>query len=98
MDCIPLWNIKVRGKDGSSHCIWDLCYSPDGSQLLVAAGCVVLVYRSEDADLLKTLRGHKELVYCVDWAYDGKYFSSGSADKCVIIWKSTTLEGLLKYR
>ncbi|KAF5403013.1 Intraflagellar transport protein [Paragonimus heterotremus] len=108
MDCIPLWNIKVRGKDGSPHwylrssvfivSIWDLCYSPDGTKLLVAAGCVVLVYRSEDADLLKTLRGHKEPVYCVNWAYDGKYFSSGSADKCVIIWKSTTLEGLLKYR
>lgn len=40
--------------------------------------------------------GHKDIVYCVCYARDGKKFASGSADKSVIIWTSR-LEGILKY-
>ena len=40
--------------------------------------------------------GHKDNVYCVAYARDGKRFASGGADKCVIIWTSK-LEGILKY-
>ncbi|CAH8503886.1 unnamed protein product [Schistosoma rodhaini] len=47
--------------------------------------------------LIKNLKGHKDTVYCVAYAHDSSIFGSGSADKCVIIWKSSTLEGLLKY-
>jgi len=42
------------------------------------------------------LAGHKDTVYCVAYSKDGKRFSSGSADKCVIIW-TNKLEGILKY-
>ncbi|PSN54470.1 Intraflagellar transport protein 122 [Blattella germanica] len=68
--------------------IYDLCFNPDGSQLVVAAGQRVLVY--------DTTNGHKDTVYCVCYARDGKRFASGSADKTVIIWTSK-LEGVLKY-
>ena len=40
--------------------------------------------------------GHKDTVYCVAYAKDGKRFASGSADKSVIIW-TNKLEGILKY-
>lgn len=40
--------------------------------------------------------GHKDTVYCVCYAKDGKKFASGGADKSVIIWTSK-LEGILKY-
>jgi intraflagellar transport protein 122 len=42
------------------------------------------------------LKGHKDNVYCVAYAKDGKRFASGGADKNVIIWKNTA-EGILKY-
>lgn len=42
------------------------------------------------------LIGHKDTVYCVCYAKDGKKFASGGADKSVIIWTSK-LEGILKY-
>jgi WD40 repeat protein len=42
------------------------------------------------------LSGHKDNVYCVAYARDGKRFASGGADKCVIIW-TAKLEGILKY-
>ena len=76
--------------------IWDLCFKPDGSQLIVAAGNRVLVYDTNDGTLIQPLKGHKDAVHCVCYAKDGKRFASGSADKSVIIWTSK-LEGILKY-
>ncbi len=76
--------------------IWDLCFRPDGTQLIVAAGNRVLVYDTNDGTLIQPLKGHKDTVYCVTYARDGKRFASGSADKSVIIW-TNKLEGILKY-
>ncbi|CAL8069137.1 unnamed protein product, partial [Calicophoron daubneyi] len=97
MDTVQLWSVKVKDKAGNPQCVWDICYTVDGAQVVVAAGTAILVYRSDDGELQKALKGHKDTVYCVDCSHDGKYFASGSADKCVIIWKAATLEGLLKY-
>jgi intraflagellar transport protein 122 len=41
-------------------------------------------------------QGHKDNVYTVSYSKDGKRFSSGGADKAVIIWKANG-EGILKY-
>lgn len=76
--------------------IYDLCFNPDGTQLIVASGQRVLVYDATNGTLIQPLRGHKDVVYCVAYARDGKKFASGSADKTVIIWNSK-LEGILKY-
>lgn len=64
--------------------------------MIVAAGDKVLVYEPNDGALLDTLKAHKDTVYCVAYARDGKKFASGSSDKCVIVW-TQKLEGLLKY-
>ncbi|RXG56418.1 Intraflagellar transport protein [Armadillidium vulgare] len=76
--------------------IYALCFNPDGSQLIVAAGNRVLVYDTNDGALIQPLKGHKEAVHCVCYSKDGKRFASGGADKCVIIW-TAKLEGILKY-
>ena len=52
--------------------------------------CLVVIFS------LSSISGHKDTVYCVAYAKDGKRFASGSADKCVIIW-TNKLEGILKY-
>ena len=62
----------------------------------MAAGQRVLVYDTSDGSLIQPLKGHKDTVYCVNYAKDGKRFASGGADKCVIIW-TNKLEGILKY-
>ena len=54
------------------------------------------VYETADGELITSLKGHKDTVYCVAYAKDGKLFASGGADKTVIIW-TEELEGLLKY-
>ncbi|XP_054274065.1 intraflagellar transport protein 122 homolog [Macrosteles quadrilineatus] len=96
MRCVPAWVDKVQDRDKVEQCIYDLCFNPDGSQLVVAAGQRVLVYDTSNGSLIQPLKGHKDSVYCVCYAKDGKRFASGSADKTVIIWTSK-LEGVLKY-
>uniref|UniRef100_K1QVZ0 Intraflagellar transport protein 122 homolog n=1 Tax=Magallana gigas TaxID=29159 RepID=K1QVZ0_MAGGI len=86
----------VGSRNKPTNSIWGLCFRPDGSQLIVAAGNRVLVYDTNDGSLIQPLKGHKDTVYCVCYAKDGKRFASGSADKSVIIWTSK-LEGILKY-
>ncbi|NWZ69877.1 IF122 protein, partial [Acrocephalus arundinaceus] len=76
--------------------IYDIAFKPDGTQLIIAAGNRLLVYDTSDGTLIQPLKGHKDTVYCVAYAKDGKRFASGSADKSVIIWTSK-LEGILKY-
>lgn len=83
-------------RDRAEHCIYDLAFKPDGTQLIIAAGNRLLVYDTSDGTLIQPLKGHKDTVYCVAYAKDGKRFASGSADKSVIIWTSK-LEGILKY-
>uniref|UniRef100_A0A673UB11 Intraflagellar transport protein 122 homolog n=1 Tax=Suricata suricatta TaxID=37032 RepID=A0A673UB11_SURSU len=83
-------------RDKAEVCIYDLAFKPDGTQLIVAAGNRLLVYDTSDGTLIQPLKGHKDTVYCVAYAKDGKRFASGSADKSVIIWTSK-LEGILKY-
>uniref|UniRef100_A0A6P3UIJ5 Intraflagellar transport protein 122 homolog n=1 Tax=Bombus terrestris TaxID=30195 RepID=A0A6P3UIJ5_BOMTE len=94
MQASPTWVDKVQDK--SEQCIYDLCFNPDGTQLVIAAGQQVLVYETNEGTLIQPLKGHKDIVYCVCYARDGKKFASGSADKSVIIWTSR-LEGILKY-
>ncbi|XP_028334450.1 intraflagellar transport protein 122 homolog isoform X6 [Physeter macrocephalus] len=83
-------------RDKAEQCVYDLAFKPDGTQLILAAGNRLLVYDTSDGTLLQPLKGHKDTVYCVAYAKDGKRFASGSADKSVIIWTSK-LEGILKY-
>ncbi|PVD24347.1 hypothetical protein C0Q70_14828 [Pomacea canaliculata] len=90
------WVDKIQDKDKLDQCVWDLCFKPDGTQLIVAAGNRVLVYDANDGTMVQPLKGHRETVYCVAYAHDGKRFASGSADKSVIIW-TNKLEGILKY-
>ena len=96
MRAIPTWVDKIQDKDSLPVTVYDIAFHPDGSQLIVASGSRILVYDTTDGTLIRALKGHKETVYCVAYAKNGKRFASGSADKSVIIW-TNKLEGILKY-
>ncbi|XP_046977398.1 intraflagellar transport protein 122 homolog [Vanessa cardui] len=97
MRTIPKWVNKIHEADkiefSSVHAI---CFSPDGTQLIVGAGEKVMVYDPRDGALVQLLQAHKGAVHAVSYCNDGKKFASGSADKNVIIWTSK-MEGVLKY-
>lgn len=97
MRTVVAWSEGAKGVEkGQETPVYDLCFKPDGSQMVVAIGNRVLVYDAADGDLLHQLKGHKNTVYCVAYAADGKRFASGGADKSVIIWTSKA-EGILRY-
>ena len=91
-----LWSERLPGKDNFASIVFDVCFRPDGSQVLVALGSRVLVFDSDSGDLLHSLKGHRDYVYAVAYSRDGKRFASGGADKTIIIWTSKC-EGILKY-
>lgn len=74
-----------------------MCFSPDGKLIVAAAGCNVLVYRAECGTLLKTLKGHRDVCLRVKFSFDGSHFASGGVDNSVIVWKSVSFDGVLKY-
>lgn len=90
------WTDRVPERDGVKNCVYDIAFRPDGAQLVAAVGSRVLVYDAVNGDLLHSLKGHKDTLYCVAYSRDGKRFASGGADKTIIIWTSKA-EGILKY-
>ncbi|KAF5296550.1 hypothetical protein FQA39_LY12468 [Lamprigera yunnana] len=96
MRTLPKWIDKIQDSEKVEQCVYDLCFNPEGSQLIVASGSNVLVYDNNTGTLIQALKGHKDAVYCVAYAKSGQRFASGSADKTVIVW-SHKLMGLLKY-
>ncbi|XP_075587380.1 intraflagellar transport protein Oseg1 [Dermatophagoides farinae] len=91
-----LWQYQLKDKDNQPLCIYDLAISPDGNLLLAVADQKIYVYDILKKSLIESLKGHKDNVYCICYAHDGKRFATGSADKQVIIWTSK-MEGILKY-
>ena len=55
-----------------------------------------MVFNPNDGEILHSLKGHKDSVYCLSYSRDGKRFASGGADKAVIIWTSN-LDGIYRY-
>eukprot|EP00854_Cymbomonas_tetramitiformis_P014886 gene14886-17599_t len=96
MRAVVAWSDKVPDRDGVKSVCYDIAFKPDGTQLVTGVGSRVLVYDAVDGDLLHSLKGHKDTVYCVAYSRDGKRFASGGADKTIIIWTHKA-EGILKY-
>ena len=96
MRTIVAWSDHVPERDGVKNCVYDIAFKPDGTQLVAAVGSRCLVYDAVNGDLLHSLKGHKDTLYCVAYSRGGKRFASGGADNTIIIWTSKA-EGILKY-
>ena len=67
---------SIPALTGAKSTVWDLCFKPDGSQLICAVNNRVLIYDTEgvkgEGRLIKSCKGHQDTVYCVDFSHDGK--------------------------
>lgn len=91
------WSEKAQEIEGFRPSVLDLVYSPNGEQLVAAIGARLIMYNSTNGSIINTMKGHRDTIYCVTYAHDGKRFASGGADKTVIIWTNKG-EGFLKYQ
>ena len=93
---VTSWTDRVKERNGVQPAVHDMAFFPDGARLVVASGNRVLLYDATSGEQLSSLKGHKDVLYAVACARDGKRFASGGADKTIIIWTANA-EGILKY-
>jgi WD40 repeat protein len=46
----------------------------------------IKIWDVQSHQLLKTMQGHKDCIYSIDWSPDGKLIASGSYDKMAKLW------------
>ena len=56
MRSVTTWSDRVPDRDGIKSVVNDICFKPDGTQLVAAVGNRVLVYDAVDGDLLHSLK------------------------------------------
>eukprot|EP01105_Mastigella_eilhardi_P005329 TRINITY_DN1705_c0_g2_i1.p1 TRINITY_DN1705_c0_g2~~TRINITY_DN1705_c0_g2_i1.p1 ORF type:complete len:1309 (-),score=346.84 TRINITY_DN1705_c0_g2_i1:47-3835(-) len=80
-----------------------MAFSPDGTQVVLAAGTSIALYDmspdSAGGDHMRFFKGHKGNVYCVAFEPTGERFASGGSDMSVIIWSTAAnnAAGNLRY-
>lgn len=71
-----------------------IAWSPDGAYLATVAGDQVAarVWEVKDGKLVRTLKGHKDVVNDVAWSPDGQSIATASNDGTIKIWKASNGE------
>lgn len=75
-DFAPLIH-KAPDKEGNFIPIYSVVYSADGSQLIAGVGRNVVMYDAVTGTIMKNLRVHKDIVYCLAYSKNGERFASG---------------------
>jgi WD40 repeat protein len=79
----------VPGGHDPPHAVWGLATSPDGHWIATCGtDGTVKLWDAQGCKLVRTLRGHNDLIWCVAFSPDSKYLASGSGD--ARIWEVST--------
>jgi WD40 repeat protein len=66
--------------------IWDVAWSPDGTQLATANPNGRVYLRNQAGEIVQPLTVHEYRVVVVEWSPDGRFIASGGWDDIIIIF------------
>lgn len=72
-----------------------LRHSEDGRWLAARNGDHVNIFELPGLKLVRTLRAHREVIYCLNFSHDGKILATASWDGTVKLWQVATGHELL---
>lgn len=85
-----LWDVAsaTRDKviDDGETTIWDIAFSPDGTQVAYPHEHDVRIRRVTDNELIAELSGHTDTIWRLAYAPDGSLLASGSSDDTTRLW------------
>ncbi|KAK1708896.1 WD40-repeat-containing domain protein [Colletotrichum acutatum] len=86
--------LSVEGGDGDMY-YRDACFHPNDDLFITCSeDRLIRVLDIESRSVIQTLVGHTDDVYKVDISKNGKLLASGSGDRTVRLWSTTTWEFL----
>jgi WD40 repeat protein len=88
-----LWNSRtgeLQHTQEMNEYISCCLYSPDGRLLLVGCGSNLILHDSVTYQLQHTFAGHVDIINCCSCAPDGATVLSGSSDRTLKLWSTTT--------
>ena len=94
-----LWDARtgamIRRFAGHSHALRSAGFSPDGKLILTVAQFTARLWSSATGEALHVLSGHADQVTCAAFAPGGEQVVTGSADKSIRVWDSSTGKEIL---
>ena len=88
---LRVWNLltkQVERRARESH--GPLRISQDGQYVVCSRASGLSILQLPDLNVVRTLRGHRETVYCVNFSHDGKILATASWDGTVKLWQVAT--------
>jgi WD40 repeat protein len=75
-----------------------VAFSPNGKYIAASRAQAVEIRDADSGKLLRTLIGHTDMVYSVEFSPNGRLLVAGSGDKSVRLWDATTGKTLRRLR
>jgi len=75
---------QLPGHQGNVKCV---ALSPDGRLVASSSNNTIILQSTSDGQILKTLTGHKDMVFSVGFSGDGQTLYSASYDKTIKLWR-----------
>ncbi|MDJ0618884.1 MAG: WD40 repeat domain-containing protein [Calothrix sp. MO_192.B10] len=96
----PIELTKLNCPANEKGWIWSVDASPDGKLLAAGGGDgIVYLWNIEDPQnpkLIRSLKRHKEEIFCVAFSPNGEFLASGSRDSTVCLWKLKQIDNYIQ--